>query len=89
MIYHIFFYPNRLQEVRDKAQAMNGFSNTNFTFVSIHSRRTDYERHLKILFNLTFVDTSYYFNAMEFFKTKFEVIFHNNLFSACFKNSYY
>jgi hypothetical protein len=62
----------RLQEVRDLV-AGTYTDKTNFTFVSIHARRTDYGYHLKALYNLTYVETSYFLNAMEYFTEKFQV----------------
>ena len=45
----------------------------NITFVSIHVRRTDYAHHMSVLFNLTYVEDSYFFNAIQYFRKNFDV----------------
>lgn len=66
-------YDFRLREVRDRFIADTS-ENTSFTFVSVHARRTDYGSHLKILYNLTYVDKSYFLRAMEYFSGKVKVV---------------
>lgn len=76
----LILYLFRLEDVKEKAKHFS--SNHNFTFVSIHSRRTDYGLHLQALYNLSYVNTSYYYDAMEFYKTKFEVILRYTYFNS-------
>jgi len=45
----------------------------NITFVSIHVRRTDYAHHMSVLYNMTYVEDSYFSHAIQYFKNKFDV----------------
>ena len=57
--------------------AKNNFSGSqlqNFTTVSIHIRLTDFEGHLKGLWNLTYAPPAYFSNAMQYFTDRYEVI---------------
>ena len=43
------------------------------TVVSIHVRLTDYKRHLKLLFNLEPIKSTWFTIAMEYFSNKYQV----------------
>ena len=43
------------------------------TMVSIHIRLTDFKKHLKVHWNMTFATDAYFEKAMEYFHTKYKV----------------
>ena len=43
------------------------------TLVSVHVRRSDYEHHLSVLYNLSYVDVDYFQRAFSYFRGKFQV----------------
>ncbi len=45
----------------------------NMTYISIHFRRTDMINHLTFFHNLTYVNDTYFLNAIHFFKKKYDV----------------
>ncbi len=46
------------------------------TFVSIHVRRTDYARHLKVLYNASFVQSDYFDRAIKLCRDRYKVLSH-------------
>ena len=44
------------------------------TFVSIHVRRTDYARHLKVLYNASFVQSDYFDRAIKLCRDRYKVV---------------
>jgi hypothetical protein len=47
------------------------------TFISIHVRRTDYAHHMSVLWNMSYVNTSYFHDAIKYYKSNYNV-------SVCF-----
>ena len=60
--------------VRNINNALRSFNATyhqrTFPIVTVHVRRTDYQYHMKYMFNLTQLDKVYYTNAFEFYKKR-------------------
>ena len=62
------------QSFRNTYRNTNKLSLTaNITMVSIHVRLTDFDYHLKVLFNMTVIANRFLTKAMEYYKDKYEV----------------
>ena len=46
---------------------------SNVTFISIHARRTDYQRHMSVLYNMSHVDETYFRRAIDYYSTRYHV----------------
>ena len=77
----------RLKKIGKEHTTKNhNFTDADLTFVSIHVRRTDYIDYLKENgIGHQEVDSSYYHNAMQYFRERYKVHFFNcSEFSWCF-----
>ncbi len=56
------------------------------TFISIHVRRTDYAHHMSVMYNMSYVNTSYFHDAINYFKSNYNVsvLIKSNLQKASF-----
>lgn len=62
---------NAIQNINNALQRFNAtYHKRNFPIVTVHVRRTDYKRHMKIIHNLTQLGTLYFTNAFEFYKKR-------------------
>ncbi|XP_063852770.1 galactoside alpha-(1,2)-fucosyltransferase 1-like isoform X2 [Scylla paramamosain] len=62
---------NAVQNINNALRSFNAtYHQRDFPIVTVHVRRTDYERHLKIIHNLTQLGKLYYTNAFEFYKKR-------------------
>ena len=61
-----------LRSIRS-AQQSGQDAGQQLTFVGVHIRRADYSDHLSVLYNRTFVETSYFLKAMEIYRKEYQV----------------
>ncbi|XP_063853060.1 galactoside alpha-(1,2)-fucosyltransferase 1-like isoform X2 [Scylla paramamosain] len=62
---------NAVQNINNALKSFNAtYHQRDFPIVTVHVRRTDYEKHMKKLFNLTQLGKLYYTNAFEFYKKR-------------------
>ncbi|XP_063852859.1 galactoside alpha-(1,2)-fucosyltransferase 1-like isoform X2 [Scylla paramamosain] len=62
---------NAVQNINNALMSFNAtYHQRDFPIVTVHVRRTDYEGHMKMLFNLTQLGKLYYTNAFEFYKKR-------------------
>ncbi|MPC65421.1 Galactoside 2-alpha-L-fucosyltransferase 1 [Portunus trituberculatus] len=77
LIHSLFNFRDEVKQnaIRNIDNVLRSFNATyhhrDFPIVTVHVRRTDYERHLKNRFNLTQLDKLYFINAFEFYKKRF------------------
>ncbi|XP_045109081.1 galactoside alpha-(1,2)-fucosyltransferase 1-like isoform X4 [Portunus trituberculatus] len=62
---------NAILNINNALRSFNAtYHHRDFPIVTVHVRRTDYEKHMKNLFNLTQLNKHYYTNAFKFYKKR-------------------